>query len=131
MASLRPIELSADVVGEVHVNIRERLEVALGVRRRGAGGVGSSGAEVAVAGSVNLHRLVGPLEEHGVGLVLVPLEAAAFAVHANVEVVLLAHGNLRAVQHAFGAAGETEQHVAVVIEFAAADEMLSGRRRVL
>ena len=92
------------------------------MRRRGAGGVGGVGAEIAVGSAVHLHRLVGPLEEHGVRLVLVPLQATALAVDADVEVVFLANGNLRAVQHALGAAGEPQQNVAVVIQLAAADE---------
>ncbi len=110
------------MVSKVHINIRKRLEVAFGVRRRSAGCIGGGGAKVAVGCAVNLHRLVGPLEEHGVRLVLMPLEAATFAVHTNVKVVFLAHRNLRTVQHALGSAGETEQHIAIIIEFTSTDK---------
>ena len=106
------------MVSEVHVNIRKRLEVSFGVRGRRARGGRGVGAEVTVGGAEHLHRLIEPFHEHGVGLVLMPLDAAGFAVHADVEVVLFAHRNLRAMQHALGAIGEAQQHVAVIIKLA-------------
>jgi hypothetical protein len=51
-----------------------------------------------------------------------PLQATEFSVHADVQIVLFTHRDLRAVQDALGTALEAEQHVAVVIELAAFDE---------
>ena len=49
---------------------------------------------------------------------LVPLEAGLGAVDTDVEIVFLAGADLRRVQHALGAALETEEDVAVIVQFA-------------
>jgi Na+/serine symporter len=52
--------------------------------------------------------LVQPLHQQGVGLLLVPLDTAFFAIDSDVEVVLFADGDLGAMQNAFGTAFEAE-----------------------
>ena len=58
----------------------------------------------------------------GIRLLLMPFEAAKFAVDADVEIVLLADRDLRGMQDTFGSIFETEQDVTVVIKGASVDE---------
>ena len=51
-----------------------------------------------------------------------PLEPAEFAIDADVEVVLLAHGNLGRVENALRAIVKAEEDIAVVIQRTAFDE---------
>ena len=110
------------MVGEIFVDVREGFKIALRMRgRRARGGFGVR-AKVAVGGAIDLHRLVEPFHEHRIRLFLVPFDAAFLAIDADVDIVFLADADLRTVQHAFGAAFEAEQHVAVVIQLAALDK---------
>src|SRR4030095_6965507 len=61
------VETGADGVGEVLVNVGKRFEVALGMRRGSARGGGGVLAEVTVGGAINLHGLIQPFDEQGVG----------------------------------------------------------------
>ena len=92
------------------------------MRRRRAARGERGGAEVAVGGTIDLHRLIEPFHEQGVRFVLVPLDAALLAIDADVQIILLTDADLRTVEHAFRAAFETQQHVGVVIQLAAFDE---------
>src|SRR5688572_7806645 len=51
-----------------------------------------------------------------------PFEAALLAVNTDVQVVLFADTDLRAVEDAFRAAAEAQEDVAIVIEFASFDK---------
>ena len=110
------------MVDEGFVDVGEGFEVAFGVCGRGAAGGFGGVTEIAVGGAVDLHRVVGPFQQHGVRFFLVPFEAAFFAINADVQVVLFADADLRGVQDAFGAVVETEEDVDVVVKFATGHE---------
>ena len=122
LGQLAALDPGADVIGEVFVDVGERLEVTLGMRGRRSAGAPGGGAQVTVGRAINLHGLIEPFHEERVGCFLVPLDAAQLAVNPDVEVVFFANGNLRTMKDTLGAAGETEQDVGVVVEFAALDK---------
>src|SRR5204862_3934495 len=118
-AALAP---SPNCVRDLAVDRRERLEVALGMaggqsrhaRRRGSG--------PAAGARDRLRRLAERREPELVGLLLVPLDAAAAAVHAQAQVVLVARCDLARPERAACTAGEAKHHLNVVVEAAAGDE---------
>ena len=116
------VDGATDVGGEVFVDVCEGLEVALGMSGRGSSGREGRGPEVTVSGSVDFHGFVHPFNEEGVGLLLMPFEAAFFSVDANVEVVFFADADLRAMENAFRAVFQTDEDVRVVVELTAFDE---------
>lgn len=109
-------EGAADVRSEVFVDVCKGLKVALGVCRRGSSGGECGGPEVAVCCAVDFHRFVQPLNEEGVGLFLMPLEATFLAIDANVEVVFFADADLGAVQDTFRTIFQADEDVCVVVE---------------
>src|SRR5690606_15253932 len=110
---------AADVGDRATVDVREGLKVALGVPRRDARRRRGLRPHVAEARAPLLPRLARGLEDQRVGILLVPLETALAAVHADVEVVLLAAGDLRAHERALAAVLQAQQDVGVVLELAA------------
>ena len=83
----------------------------------------SSGlANVVVSASKNLSRLVVILNDQLIGVFLVPLQRSLGPVHANVKIVLVAVGNLRCIEDAFGAPFITNQNITIVIELATRHE---------
>ena len=104
------------------VDVGEGLKVSFRVACGRAGVGGGLGAEISHAGAPDLDRSVDGFDEQRVGFLLMPFDAAEFAIDAQAEVVFFANGNLRRVKNAFGAIVESEQHVAIVIESATFDE---------
>ena len=101
------------MVGEIAVDVGECFQVTLRVRGRGSGGCCCGFSKIAHSGAEDFHRPVGPFQKEGVWLALMPLQATGFAVDADVQVVLLAHGNLGGVQDSLRTALEAEEHIGV------------------
>src|SRR5690606_32471399 len=104
------------------IHVGEGLDERLLVTERRAAAVLRNLGEVVVAATEDLLRLVDRLEDQFIRMFLEPLQAALRAPDANVEVVLVAAGNLRSEQDAFRAALEAHEAVAVIVERASGDE---------
>src|SRR4051812_15308199 len=100
MAILEPCP---DVIGEVAVNIGKAFEIAFRMRRRRPAIKLRDITKIAVRRSIDFHWLVEPLQQKSIRFPLMPLQAAELTVNPKVQIVLLTYGNLRAMEHAFGA----------------------------
>lgn len=110
------VQSSTDGVGEVFVDVRKSFQVAFGVGGRGASRCRSIGSQVTIGSAIDLHWLIEPFHQQGVGLSLVPLQATFLTINADVQVVLLAHADLRTVQNALGSVVKAKQDVGIVVE---------------
>src|SRR5690606_36025849 len=103
---------------EAAIEICERLDVTLGVARRGTLARGGQRIEARAGRANDLGRPVEPPENQGVRLHLRPFETALLAINSQAQAVLLASRDLRHLQHAPRAALKAEQRRDVVVEAA-------------
>src|SRR4051812_15304105 len=91
-------ETCADHAHRVRIDIGERLEKSFGMSRGKSRRVLRGWREKGMTGLVHFHWRVGVPHEKNVRLLLLPLERALRAVHAQRETILFAERDLRAKQ---------------------------------
>ena len=114
--SSRPACARADRLEDAEVDVREGLEVALGVTRRDARRLLCRLGEVVVPAAQRAHRAARRRVLEQVRILLAPRDRSLAAVHPDADVVLVADLDLRGDEQAAHAALEPQQHRGVVVE---------------
>ena len=111
----------------LQINVRKRLDERLGMAEWQTCKFLCHVADVIISAPENFRRFTLGDELQFVRMLLLPRERAFRAVNADVQVVFLAAGNLRAMQNPFRTTLVAQQQVCIILQFAARNERCEFR----